>query len=360
MASFTTADRRPGNAAQEQTAAKQIPDPAGLQARAAQLQQSPAVQAQKQLAEQLNLSAAVQRQPLASPAQTTTTTAPVQLKLDKEVKINEFAKDVGANTDQKEVKTALQKVLNAAERTPLEISYDSLVADITKIANSADKLNKYAKNLESNKGKELDEELSGKKGHMIDRHVLVDREFQENRLEEENLPQATRLDKDDKSNYNKYAALIKNLEASAPKLVREHVENTSYNLMSSVWDPGGDFATAANNGARKAALQTVLAELTLSDTSKGYSIAYGWTITVGGAGVVTLTCTPTLTTDDSFKKITTEKVKGKVVESQEYAPLVMHWGSNKIKLTDLTIATTAEELLEKVNAIDFKLGVTMY
>lgn len=361
MATFTRIAPPPANAPQQSTEAKQTPGSPSLQTLQAQLQSSPAVQAQKRLAEQLSTATTTQRQPLAAAGSAPVdSSSPVQRVLDEEVKVNQFGKDVGSNTDQKDVKEALQKVLDAAGRTPIQIKYATLVSEVQSIANNADKLKKYAKRLETQKGKELDKELSGDKGHMLDRHVLVDSEFQEERLENQGIEKATRLDIKNKKNYEAYMVFVKILEVTVPKLVKTHIDNVSYNLLASMQEQGGDFALANNDGARRTALQAALASSDLTDDAQAYSLAYTWNIAVTGGGNVTLTCTPELTSNEKFKKIVTEKVKEQVVESQKYAPLKMYWGSNKFKLSGITAATTFEELAELVNELDYKLGVTMF
>lgn len=360
MATFTRVPPPSAGTTDERTPGKQLPSSPGLQTLHAQLQGSPAVQAQRALAEQLQAAVMPGRQPLpAAAAASQPHPAAVQRVLNAEVKINTFIKDVGSTGD-KNVKAALQKVLTAAERTPLAIDYAGLVSEVTPIANSADRLNRYAKRLESNTGKKIDKELSGDKGHMIDRHVLVDREFQEDRLENQGIEKATRLDKSDKKNYERYAVFLKSLEATVPGLLQTHIETVSFNLLLSMQAQGGEFALANTDPARRKALQDELGTMTLNDQHQSYNLTYQWNVAVSGGGNVTLTCTPELTSIDRFKKIVTEISKEEVVESQEYAPLKMYWGSNKFKLATITAATSTDELDTLVSELNYKLGVTMF
>jgi hypothetical protein len=289
----------------------------------------------------------------------------VQLKLDQEVKINTFMEDLKADKSNKDLKGALTALLAEAKNSKLDIKYSWLVDKVNSKGLNPSKIRKLKNELEALVAHELEEELSGKKGHMMSRHVFVDKKFQEERLSG-GLAKATRVAFSGKEG-EKYVNYIKGLKESAPEKIKEHVTNVAHNVLLHIKEAGGTYKTATNNPGRKTAVDQSLASMDMVEEADDHTINFAWTSKIvqpPGAGAVptiTLTCDPTITSRQEFRKTATETGRDKkTVENQEYAPVIMYWGSNKIKLEGITDATTEGQLQNKIDELNFMLGVTQF
>jgi hypothetical protein len=275
--------------------------------------------------------------------------------------IKGFMKDTGLETKDRRVQEELGKLVIAIKKSPVGIPYEWFVEQMRDETLSVANIKKLATKLENRYTDLKDEQLSGSGGHMFGKHVMVDREDQEARMDEEGKPRVTRIVNEGK-NIQKYNAYVKKMKEEVPIVVRSFFEAVLDDLLTDIQDPG--FAGSyTNNRARKVRLEAVIAERPTEFDEDGFTIEYDWTVAVTGNWEAKITCSPTVTSEGVFQKIVTEiePRSGKKIETQEVDHVKSFAGRNKLVLSPLTAATTGPQLDQLINGLDFdKLGITQY
>ena len=290
----------------------------------------------------------------------TTPSAPagdlIQTKLDPDTADDKLLRDLAVKKSEKDVATALKKMMTEVRKLAVTVTYDDVVAAVKQVGLNPERIGKVAASLEKKAAAELDEDLSGGRGHMMGRHYAVDSASQTKRAKDENRPQVTRVDKDNGSGH-RYINYVTSLKKKVPSQLRDHVEDITTLLFRNMQDDGW---TTLSLGNKKTRLTTLLGTRLTTIEYPGWEIKYVWTVNVTVNGTK-LTCAPEIESNGSFSKIETALEGDEANETKAMDALNMFWGSNKLVIEALQPDLTETAFATKLSELDYsKLGVTQY
>ncbi|WP_108027563.1 hypothetical protein [Rhodovulum kholense] len=298
--------------------------------------------------------------PAASPA-------PIQRLLDTGNSFDIFKTEIrGRNPKQnKDLDTALRQLYTAAKDAKVTIPYDWLVGQAKQAGNSAKAVRGLISGLEERAASMRDSDLSGDRGHMMGRHLTVDREFQEDRLRRTpNLDQVTRLDPRTYE-VQKYQNYVDHLRKHVLDDIRQIMKDTAKTVGNRMEDE--EFQALTNNGARQTYLREFVGSLDNTVDTDVYMLDVTITLRVtNNPAVIGLKWEPSVESVDTFSKIITardpkeEHSADKYIEYDAHETVTMYWGSNAPALEGIALGTSADTLQGLVQSLDLPMGVTQF
>lgn len=259
----------------------------------------------------------------------------------------------------------MRQLYTAAKVAKVTISYDWLVGKAKQAGNSVKAVCALISGLEERAAGLRDSDLSGDRGHIVGRHLTVDREFQEDRLRNKpNLKQVTRLDPR-AYEAQKYQNYVDHLRKHVLKDIRQIMEGTAEIVGNRMEDE--EFQALTNNGDRQIYLRSFTNSLDNAVDTEVYMLSVDITLKVtNNPAVIGLKWEPTIESTDTFSKIITERdpraerSSDKFIEYSAHETVTMFWGSNAPALNDIALGTSADVLRRLVKSLELPMGVTQF
>ncbi|BDI16329.1 hypothetical protein ANSO36C_21310 [Nostoc cf. commune SO-36] len=207
----------------------------------------------------------------------------IQRLIDPYETQTQFVKRFGDVKNKKGVNEALKRLFEVAKLSPHKYSGNDLAEELHKKGQLTNKnINGLVDDLNKIKSTDMDEDLSGERGHSMARHLTISDKDMENRLRGNNaIPVATRFSTEQNAGrmVMKYYRI---LSSKVPPLVKQLVRKTCLEVLDII--ASDEYRTLPNNNAKRDHLRDVVGLQTTIE-EEAFDIQFTWGYAIQPAGV---------------------------------------------------------------------------